>query len=242
MGDFLVLADLDPNAARALKENPKYAEKRKKDRAKELAEEKPAASAALELLNAALLQKFPDIQSAWDEFLDPEGVGGLTKASLMHAVQALGLAGFVKGIPGDVRGFVRELMSAKESKGELLLLGDLANIETSMDIRENLFDDPLSAKISAKSEAGASMQYGTIEDYDTMNDIALLSNLPESFVGDEAGGSQKAGSRPSEPTDIYSDVDNVVNAQEYSSELAHNVIRSSIMTQSMPDLGTGSME
>ena len=36
--------------------------------------------------------KFPEFR-----FLDPEGVGGLTKAALMHAVQALGLAGFVRG-------------------------------------------------------------------------------------------------------------------------------------------------
>jgi hypothetical protein len=233
--DFLVLGDLDPNAARALKENPKYAEKRKKDKAKERVEEKPPASAALELLSAALLQKFPDIQSAWDEFLDPEGVGGLTKAALMHAVQALGLAGYVKGIPGDVRGFVREIMNSKESKDELLLLSDLEAIDAPAEVRNKFYDDPITEPISAKSEAGASMQYGTLEYDDTNDDVAKMSNIPESLADYEAGGSQKPGSMPgSRPSEPNSDVDNVVVANE----MAHNVIETTIMSQSMPDLGT----
>ena len=67
--DFVILSDLDMQAARALKENPKYAKKRKQERkAKANAEAKPPAVGALERLSAALLEKFPDRQTAWDEF------------------------------------------------------------------------------------------------------------------------------------------------------------------------------
>jgi hypothetical protein len=185
------------------------------------------------------VEKFPDVQTAWDEFLDPEGVGNLTKATLMHAVQALGLAGFVKGIPGDVRGFVRDLMKLKESKGELLLLGDLTAFEPP-DQRNNVMDDPRSDP-TAKSDAGASMMYGTVDDY-TVADYATLKEGTGSIEGEPVTPDLAPEEAYSDATKVYSDADQVFDAQEYSSELAHNAIRGSILSQSMPDLGLASME
>jgi hypothetical protein len=246
--DFVILSDLDVQAARALKENPKYAKKRKQERkAKANAEAKPPAVGALERLSAALLEKFPDRQTAWDEFLDPEGVGGLTKAALMHAVQALGLAGFVKVIPGDVRGFVRELMQEKKSEGELFLLGDLAMVVRSHDVaipeRKESDDDPRSPKseaVTARSEAGASLQY---DDIDTLQDFGTETIQDAPSYDGRAQTPLSGGGLdifyPESPAYSDADIEQIVaDAQELSAELAHNVLGRTILSasQSMPDL------
>jgi hypothetical protein len=240
--DFVILSDLDVQAARALKENPEYAKKRERQKKKEKEEaeaEKPPEIGALGLFTAALAEKFPDVQTAWDEFLDPEGVGGLTKASLMHAVQALGLAGFVKGIPGDVRGFVRELMSGKKSTGEMLLLSDLpvgeiphAPMHFNVEGRRSE-GDPTSDPTSAKSEPGQSMHYGgTVDDY-TIDDFATVpegSNPASDALKDPL--SSKEAEVVEEPQRPPSG-----GAGTISRQLAHEVIVKTIICAYPPDLG-----
>jgi hypothetical protein len=125
--DYVMLADLDPQAARVA-----YAKQQEDAEAgvnsvphMPHGTDPHKDDPPLIQLREALLAQFPDLKTAWDEFVDPDGDGGVTKAQLLQVVRALGLAGPNKGIDGNVKAFVRNIWLVKDSEDEFFIFEDL---------------------------------------------------------------------------------------------------------------------